>query len=472
MNYKLFRKTLSTTLFGVFFHLLVSASAIADEKGLQAEIIQLELVFQRLSAQIYQHNAAELKHNNLIATDIDQLLVEVSKVTNARQSIQIIQLLYASLELIQDNLDNIGVLQIIEFLLTYNELELTLTLFEDIEQEGDKFLIASIQLMLADYHSARNNWGQVHALLPSTFSELPAEQSAQALLLDGVALQFLKQHRKALKVYAKIPQDSQYRIYAQLNSAIAELRQGWITNARQQIEGLISARSRQEENELTNRLYLVLGYALLQKEYYRDARDAFRRIGLDSQYANRALLGIGLTATSQGDYVGGLNVLSILQNKKSSDLSRDESFLLLPYVYEKLRQEITATASYTTAIDFYQQRLASLDQLLAQHFDMMDIQYRENTGSLIVNENDFDYKNQFPIALIQNFQQLAELAMVTKGNTQQKEIEALLLQHDRVLQKVIKALINQRKTYLISYLNQSQYGLARLYDNNPEEANQ
>lgn len=472
MSLKLFNKTLVTALFGTCIFLFAGAAALADEKALQAEIRQIELAFQQLSTQIYQYNADELKRNDLIAPSLDQLLADISQVTNTRQSIQTIQLTYASLGLIQDNLDDLGVLQIIKFLLAHNELELVLILFDDIEQEGDKYIIASVRFMLADYHADRSNWGQVHALLPSTFSELSAEQSAQALLLDGVALQFLKQHRQALDVYAKIPQDSQYRIYAQLNSAIAEIRQGWITNARQQIEGLISERSGQGENELTNRLYLVLGYALLQKEYYRDARDAFRRISLDSQYANRALLGIGLTATSQGDYVGGLNVLSILQNKKSSDLSRDESFLLLPYVYEKLRQDITATASYTTAIEYYQQRLASLDQLLLQHFDVADIQYLENTGSLIVNENDFDYKNQFPTVLIQNYQQLAELAVATKDNAQQKEIEMLLTHHDRVLQKVIKALINQRKTYLISYLNQSQYGLARLYDNNPEEAKQ
>ena len=471
MSLKLFKKSITITLLGVLFHFLLGASALADEKSLQAEINQIELAFQQLSKQIYQHNADELKHNDLIASSINQILADISQVTNTRQSIQTIQLIYASLDLIQDNLDNLGVLQIIKFLLAHSVHELALILFEGIEQEGDKFLIASVRFMLADYHSDRSNWGQVHALLPSTFSELSAEQSAQALLLDGVALQFLKQHRKALEVYAKIPRDSQYRIYAQLNSSIAEIRQGWITNARQQIEGLISTRSGQGENELTNRLYLILGYALLQKEYYRDARDAFRRISLDSQYANRALLGIGLTATSQGDYVGGLNVLSILQNKKSSDLSRDESFLLLPYVYEKLKQDITATASYTTAIDYYQQRLASLDQLLLQHFDVADIQYLENTGSLVVNENDFDYKNQFPTALMQNYQQLAELAVTTKDNALQKAIEVLLAHHDQVLQKVIKALINQRKTYLISYLNQSQYGLARLYDNNPEEVN-
>ena len=472
MNLEKFRKLVGKGLFAISFNVLISFSSLADESALLDEIKQLEKNIQQLSTKIYLHNAIDLNSNEWVVSNINQLLAEIDKVTNTPQSIQAIQLLFVNLDLINNNLDNLGVLQVIKFLLAYNELDLALTLFTNIKQEGDQFLIASVQYMLAEYHSERSNWAQVHALLPDTISELPAEFSAHALLLDGAALQFSKQHRKALDVYSKIPEDSKYRVYAQLNSAIAEIRQGWITNARLQIEALISGQSGQNENELTNRLYLILGYALLQKEYYRDARNAFRRISQDSQYANRALLGIGLTATSQGDYVGGLNMLSILQNKKSFDLSREESFLLLPYVYEKLRQEITATASYTAAIEYYQQRLTSLDQLLMQHFDMTDIKYVEGSGSLIIYENDFDYKNKFPIAFLKNFQQLSELAEITREDSLKKKIEQLLSQHDMILQKIIATLINRRKTYLISYLNQSQYGLARLYDSNPEAGSQ
>ena len=49
-------------------------------------------------------------------------------------------------------------------------------------------------------------------------------------------------------------------------------------------------------------------------------------------------------------------------------------------------------------------------------------------------------------------------------------IEALITKHDAVFQEIIGDLLQQRKEYLKSYLNQSRFGLARLYDKSNEAA--
>ena len=287
-----------------------------------------------------------------------------------------------------------------ELLLEKNEWYSANSLFRRIKDEGDRSLLAEMQFIFAKYHAERLQWPQVNKLLNGVAVQLSADNAAYANLLNGTALQHMKKHRLAIENYNRVPASSQYYAYAQLNIAIANIRQGWWTDAQATINELIKHAGKDTSDELTNRLYLVLGYALLQKEYYRDARNAFRHIGLNSRYTNRALLGIGLTATSQGDFVGGLNALSILKDKKTFDLSVDESYLLVPYVYEKLQQELTVTAGYTEAMAYYQQRITELENIANQPADFLNTQYDENTASLIIDNNSLAYGQRIPNHLL------------------------------------------------------------------------
>ncbi len=98
MNFKQYSKLLTKGLFAILFYVLLSFSVLANEQVLQLEIRQLEKNFQQLSTQIYHHNANELKRDDLTVIDLHQLLTEIEKATNPRQSIQTIQLLYALLQ--------------------------------------------------------------------------------------------------------------------------------------------------------------------------------------------------------------------------------------------------------------------------------------------------------------------------------------------------------------------------------------
>lgn len=451
----------------VFF----STPLFADTNAIKKQIDLLEAEFRDLSSSYYQDASVNTDEKLRQIKDIDRLHTEVKRLIDNENSISAIKLLYLNIYTINDNIDHKALFDFTELLLEKNEWNLANSLLTTIQSEGDQYILSTMQFIFAKYHARRSEWEQVNELLDGTFSELALENAAYAYLLDGVALQNLKKHRQAIDSFNKVPKSSKYYAYAQLNTAIANIRQGWWTDARATINEVINFIQKDNSDELINRLYLVLGYALLQKEYYRDARDAFRHIGLESRYTNRALLGIGLTATSQGDFVGGLNALTILKDKQTPDLSVDESYLLIPYVYEKLQQEITVAASYTDAMNYYQQRMGVLEQLSFQHTEFRNTIYNDTTSSIIIDNNSLDYGKWYPESFISNYRQLIELSSIAKNDITKSNIEQLISKHDAVFQKIITELLNKRKEYVKSYLNQSRYGLARLYDKSNETTN-
>ena len=459
-----------STLLACFFALLFCTPLFADNELIIKQVSLLEDNFKALSADFYKVSSLPAEKRLKTINDIDQLYAEVYRLIDNQQSTTAIQLVYLNIDTVKANPEHHAIFKFTELLLEKNEWYSADSLFRSIKDEGDRSLLAAMQFIFAKYHAERLQWPQVNKLLDGVAERLSADNAAYANLLKGCALQHMNKHRLAIENYNKVPASSQYYVYAQLNSAIANIRQGWWTDAQTTINDLIKHSDKDNSDELSNRLYLILGYALLQKEYYRDARNAFRHIGLNSRYTNRALLGIGLTATSQGDFVGGLNALSILKDKKTFDLSVDESYLLVPYVYEKLQQEITTTASYTEAMAYYQQRINELENIANQPADFLNTQYNENTASLIIDNNRLTYGQRYPESFINNYRTLIDYLSVTNDLNMKFRIEALITKHDAVFQEIIGDLLQQRKEYLKSYLNQSRFGLARLYDKSNEAA--
>ncbi len=445
---------------------LIQTTPVRASTDIHEQIDLLEDDFKSVSRDFYR--ATHKSSGAQQIGDIEQLQAAVRRHADEKRPIQAIELLYANVDTLNTHIDHRAVFYFIELLLSHNEWHLANQLFENIQYEGDKSLTATVQFLFAKYHAQRHEWPQVHDLLDGQFAELSADNAAYAFLLHGSALQHLKKHRAAAKSYSRIPSQSRFYYHGQLNTAITNIRQGWWTDAQSTINRLINSTTLDNSDEIINRLNLVLGYSLLQREYYRDARDAFRRVGLESRYTNRALLGIGLTATSQGDFVGGLNALSILKEKKTSDLSVDESYLLIPYVYEKLQQELTVSASYTEAMNYYQQRIKQLNNISQRSISLENTEYNPLTSSLIIQNNSLDYARYYPESFILNYYKLAEFAAQDIGQRLKNRIQGLLIQHQRVFNDIAIDLLEKRVTYLKSYLNQSRYGLARLYDGSQE----
>lgn len=440
----------------------------ADQAAINRAIQQLEKDFKILSAAFYQTTANNTNKQLQPITDIDPLLRAVNQLLVADQPIKAIQLLQLNTRTIKANLDNKAIFVFIELLLDNNEWSLASRLRKEVEITNNPSILATVQFIFTKYHARQDEWIKVYALLKDNVTTLSKENTNFAYLLNGTALQHLKKHRQAIESYKKIAPASQYHSYAQLNMAVAHIRLGWWTDAKSIIQQQLNATDNTDKDEFSNRLYLILGYALLQREFYRDAHNAFRHVGLNSRYTSRALLGIGLTATSQGDYADALNVFTKLQNKTVIDLPVDESYLLVTYAYENLHPSIAAVTVYSKAINYYKQRMDELDDIASEYNYFDDLSYNAETLSYLIQNNKFDYGSRYPESFILNFQRLRAFYKNTNNKDLKHEISTLITRFDATFQDIIVDLVNERKTHLNSYLNQSRFGLAQLYDRSGE----
>lgn len=444
--------------------LFITQAVGADESDLIARIEQLDEAYQQLSNEYFQ---ASTKDSDRV-DDINKLVELTTRLKSQQQTVEANRLIYASQQTIENSPDQPGVIQLVELLLGDNERQLAETIYGLIDKTGDEISLANLRFVFAKYHARLNQWLEVTQLLKDIIPQLQGKDADYAYLLQGSAMQYLREHRQSVESYANVATTSPYYIHAQLNTALASIRQGWITEARGIIDSIIPLSSRTENHELTNRIYLVLGYALLQKEYFRDARQAFRNVGLGSRYTNKALMGISLTAISQGDYVGGLNSVSVLKTGQANDLTTDEAYLLLPYIYEKLDQKLSISSSFSEAIHYYQKRLLALDALKRKPVNFDQLQFESQSDDLLLDGMRFNFSQQYPANLIKNYHNLSILISVSNQSKQTKAIEKLLRKYNAILKEVISSLIDQRRKFITSYLNQSRYGLARYYDSEQE----
>jgi len=454
---------------GTFLLLACTTNASsAEQSNLMAELQALDEAYRDLSKRFYTLESIAIK---TIIDDPDVLSAQVSELIDANDQSAAIKLLYAHKDLILDNFDHPALTQFVDLLLQQNEWHLADELREIILQQNDRALLSAIQFSFARYHAKRKEWPAVVNMLQENIAELSAEQQAQAYLLYGTALQHLKQHRKATAQYAKITPASPLFLYAQLNATIASIRQGWVSEAQGRVNEIIAQSLQQSDQELTQRLYLILGYALLQREYYRDARQAFGQINQQSRYANRALLGLGLAASSQGDYIGGLNALNSLKEKNEIDLSVDESYLIIPYIYEKIQRESIVSTSYSEAMNHYQQRIDNLNQLLTTDIRFSQVRFVQPDAALEVNDTRLAYGQHFPAYFMENYDRLEALKAGARSAQIAQEIDELSAAYESMLHRVVADLLALRIKQLQNYLNQSRFGLARLYDKLPERLN-
>lgn len=451
----------------------LSAAVVTNEK-----IDKLDSDFQAISGKIYRHLAKRLNSETYLIKSIDLLYNEVRQYSELDEHIFAISLITKNIATINNNIDDQSVFFFISLLLKHNQFRTADSIYKTIKNDGDKLLVSSVSFIFAKYYLKRNKWHSVIELLDGAIQDLADEDENYALLINGIALQRLKKHRIAIKYYGKIPETSKYYSPAKLNIAIANIRQGWWTDAHVSINQLLSNEKAFKTDDDVNRLYLVLGYSLLQNEYYRDSRDTFRNIGLKSRYTNRALLGISLSATGQGDYVGALNALSVLRGKKTLDISVDESYLLLSHIYEKLKQNVTATASYTEGLDYYKNRINSIEAILRSG-DSTNLSVNSPNDKYIleVKGNSVDLSHKYPGSFIQNYSDIRTLIEFISDHNSAKltnsidKLKILYSDYSETYRIMVNIRLRKRIAYLQNYMNQSRYGLARLYDNSALQNN-
>lgn len=448
-----------------FFVILVPLPAYGTAISL-AEITKLDSQFEKLSSQVYKSSALKLKNTKKNINNINTLYQITKNLVNDDKHINAIKYITGNQNLIKKNIDDNSIFFFMNLLIEHNEWNTASKLYKHIILEGDKSLISNIKFMFMKYYISRKEWQQTLNLLTDIYDDLTLDDSHYALIMKGVALQEQKKHREALLYYRKVPKSSKFYNYAQLNIAIVYIRQGWWSDAHIIMNNLLKVESALvDQEEFVNRLYLVMGYSFLQQEYFRESRDAFRNIHIKSKYANRALLGISLASASQGDNIGSLNVLNILQNKKTRELAVEESYLLLPYVYEKLGQFKTSAGSYSIALNYYEKRINELTNIL-RGLNKESLKNVTIFGNIVtINNNQINFSAHFPISFLNNLKEINYFKLNIIKSTISNKVDIVLDEYNTMLIKMIKEILNKRVSNLQNYLNQSRFGIARLYDN-------
>lgn len=321
-----------------------------------------------------------------------------------------------------------------------------------LDTQGDALAESTLLFELARFYAANQQWSKVIKLLTNQgpFEQLNKNDLAEAYVLLGTALQKEKKHREAIRFYEKIEAGSEHFRIAQLNLASALLRQEWWTDAHIAIKAALNE-NKSKRNELDYRLYTMMGFSQIQFGFYRDARESFRNVAISSQYSQRALLGIGIAALHQQDFIGALNAFDKLRIQPQKDISVAEAHLLSAFTLRQLEQFDAATLRYQEAIDYYQilsgEIQATISSPTAKPIHFLRLEH--NRDRLIQN-------NSRKIALLNG---LSDLGLSESSATSALNNKILNASAMRA-----KQLLNDEKNAIDSYLSQSRFGLASLYD--------
>lgn len=347
----------------------------------------------------------------------------------------------------------------IKLLLDNNALINAQTLIKAINRHGDYIVNAQLNYLLADFYFQRKAWPTVLTYLKDNINELPIEQYHHALLITGIALQKQGKHHRAIKSYEKVAVGTKYYAAAQFNMALANIRQGWWTDGHQIISQLLASKQTTGQEKALNRLYITLGYSLLNQAYYRNARKTFQLVGLNSRYSNQALLGIALTAAYQGDYIGALNATRFLKekqkDKQQDDLPIDESYLLMPFFYEKSQRLATASLGYSQAVSYYQDKISTLTQLIAAPINLASHPIELNNGvSMNINNKHIDLSANYPSYFFtqrQNAEQLKSWQAKLNNPKLSQDLSSIMQAYDVLTVKMVKSIMHNKVAQLSSY---------------------
>ncbi|WP_083608258.1 tetratricopeptide repeat protein [Teredinibacter haidensis] len=452
---------------------LLTSTAFANDRS-DPDLERLEKLdkeFQSLSARLLNDYSQENQTKISKKNSISRLRSRVNAAFSNNNPILALSLITTNIKLIRVHIDTPETQYFLAQTLSYNERHAAEALVSAAKLDGNLYTQSKFQYLLANYYFKKGDWAQAQKHLSAIEAEnaLTQEEADYATIIFGITLQKSRLHRKSITFYERIKDSSSYYSYAQLNIAVAYIRQGWWTDAQIAIDKALTNTQEkgisEEQKAINNRLYLVLGYSQLQHEFYRDARETFRNIDLESPHVNQALLGIGLCALHQGDYVGSLNAFNTLKKRGKSNKSYDiyiiEANLLVPFSHEQMGQNTTASALYTEAIAYYQSRIAQNDQA------------KEKIRTMSKNSTDIQdilalvsqqLKSKIPTNATDNLAMLSKFSSLIKNTALSNELKSLENTYSKVLASYGIALLAENEKLLQSYLSQAQFGVAKLYD--------
>ena len=188
----------------------------------------------------------------------------------------------------------------------------------------------------------------------------------QAERLNLLANIYLNQQKydKAVKTLKEFPSDSTWQAYAQFNLGVALVKLGKLDEGIKQLTQVGKMKSTSSEMiALRDKANLALGYAHLKHEQPDAASEAFNRIRLNGPLSNQALLGVGWAWNMQAQYNMALLPWIELKSRSTFDPAVQESYLAIPYNFEKIAKPKLALVYYTGATKSYEAQLRKLNNI-------------------------------------------------------------------------------------------------------------
>ena len=435
---------------------LSSANSVMPQQKIDEE-------FKKITTQAYRE-LATLTANKLQQTDLHTLITEIAKASQAKDPERANSLVLTNLPTLQKNVNEKELQDLTALVLKQSSIGVAEQIVDLVKSQGDVYAQAKQHFEFAKYEAELSHWDSALTWLRKIdiANELSKDNGDEAYIIYGAALQFKKKHREAITYYAHIKQDSAFYSIAQLNTALAYIRQDWWTDAQLTIEQALGA-VRKEDIEIANRLYTILGFSQLQQGFYRNARESFRNVKIKSIYANRALLGVGMAALNQEDFIGAINAFGQLKTHSENDMSVAQSYLLNAYSLTKVNQTAEASASYTEAINYYDKKTNFYENLLSDIKNSTPA----TQPQLISRINQAIEKQEPELTLLE-----AQLITLSKLNSDSLSTNTRL-QIDKLYSSIFLVYLSKAADVMTknqiafnSYLNQSRFGLTKLYDAN------
>ncbi len=452
----------------ISFLLLTMATAFSYGATGNITAQQLDDEYKKVTTLAYRELASTPLYK-LPQAELNTLISEVVRADEELKPERAIALVVTNIAIIQKNINAKELHIITAILLKHHAVGIAEEISNLVNTQGDRYSQAKESFAFAKYQANLNRWDKAFGWLKKIdiANELSKENGDEAYIIYGAALQHKKKHREAISYYARVKSDSVLYPIAQLNTALGYIRQDWWTDAQISIEQALSTAGK-DDIEIVNRLYTILGFSQLQQGFYRNARDSFRNVKIKSAYANRALLGIGLAALNQEDFVGALNAFNELKTHSENDMSVAQAYLLAAFTLTKIKQSATASASYAEAINYYEQKTNFYEGLTNEIKNNSSAGQPLLINTALINKISADSENEEP-----ELRLLAEELSTLNRLSGYSLAPNTLLQINKLYGNIFLAflakandVVSKKQLAFNSYLNQSRFGLTRLYDTN------
>ena len=217
---------------------------------------------------------------------------------------------------------------------------------------------------LAKLRYRRGFYPEAEQALTQIQDSLPDYRQAESLnLLANIYLN-QEQYDKAIATLKEFKGDSSWQAYAQFNLGVALVKLGKLEEGIDQLT--LVGKMKPGSSELValrDKANLALGYAHLKFNQPELASEAFNRVRLNGPLSNQALLGVGWAWNMQSQYNMALLPWIELKARNTFDPAVQESYLAIPYNFEKIAKPNLALIYYTGATKSYEAQLRKLDNI-------------------------------------------------------------------------------------------------------------